>query len=67
MDIGFKGHPILTSCGASNAVKGGAIGAGAGGVIGGVIGNSSGNTAMGAIIGAAVAPCCEAAFVYTLK
>ena len=44
----------LTGCGASNAVKGGAIGAGAGGVIGGVIGHSSGNTAMGAIIGAAV-------------
>ncbi|HLP17935.1 MAG TPA: OmpA family protein [Bacteroidota bacterium] len=41
-------------CGASNAVKGGAIGAGTGGVVGGVIGKAAGNTALGAIIGAAV-------------
>jgi outer membrane protein OmpA-like peptidoglycan-associated protein len=41
-------------CGASNAVKGGVIGAGAGGVVGGVIGHEVGNTAAGAIIGAAV-------------
>jgi outer membrane protein OmpA-like peptidoglycan-associated protein len=41
-------------CSASNAVKGGAIGAGAGAVIGGVIGNQVGSTAVGAIIGAAV-------------
>ena len=45
---------LLLGCGASNAVKGGAIGAGAGGVAGGVIGNQVGNTAAGAIIGAAV-------------
>jgi len=41
-------------CGASKAVKGGAIGAGTGGVVGGVIGDRYGNTAVGAIIGAAV-------------
>jgi outer membrane protein OmpA-like peptidoglycan-associated protein len=41
-------------CGASNALKGGVIGAGAGGVAGGIIGNQFGNTALGAIIGAAV-------------
>ncbi len=45
---------LLTGCGASNAVKGGAIGAGGGAVVGGVIGNAAGNTALGAIIGAAV-------------
>lgn len=46
--------PVLTGCGASNAVKGGAIGAGGGGVAGAVIGKKAGNTAAGAIIGAAV-------------
>ena len=45
---------ILMGCGANNALKGGAIGAGAGGVAGGVIGKQLGNTAVGAIIGAAV-------------
>jgi outer membrane protein OmpA-like peptidoglycan-associated protein len=45
---------FLMGCGASNALKGGAIGAGAGGVAGGVIGHEVGNTAAGAIIGAAV-------------
>ncbi len=45
---------FLMACGASNALKGGAIGAGAGGVAGGVIGHQLGNTAAGAIIGAAV-------------
>jgi outer membrane protein OmpA-like peptidoglycan-associated protein len=45
---------LQMGCGASNAMKGGAIGAGAGGVAGGVIGNKVGNTAAGAIIGAAV-------------
>ena len=45
---------VMTGCGMSNAVKGGAIGAGAGGVIGGVIGKQTGHTAAGAIIGAAV-------------
>jgi outer membrane protein OmpA-like peptidoglycan-associated protein len=45
---------LMMGCGASKAVKGGAIGAGAGGVVGGVIGHQYGNTAVGAIIGAAV-------------
>jgi len=45
---------VMLGCSASNAVKGGAIGAGGGAVIGGVIGNAAGNTALGAIIGAAV-------------
>jgi len=45
---------LLMGCGASNSLKGGAIGAGAGGVVGGVIGHQFGNTAIGAIIGAAV-------------
>ena len=44
----------ILGCGASNALKGGEIGAGAGGVAGGVIGNQFGNSAVGAIIGAAV-------------
>ncbi len=45
---------ILNGCGASNTVKGGAVGAGAGGVIGGIIGHQTGNKTTGAIIGAAV-------------
>jgi outer membrane protein OmpA-like peptidoglycan-associated protein len=45
---------LLIGCGASNALKGGAIGAGAGGAAGAVIGHQFGNTALGAIIGAAV-------------
>ena len=45
---------FMVGCGASNAVKGGAIGAGAGGAVGGVVGYKLGNTAVGAIIGAAV-------------
>ncbi|MBC8045116.1 MAG: OmpA family protein [Rhizobacter sp.] len=45
---------FTTGCNASNALKGGAIGAGGGAIIGGVIGNQFGNTAVGAIIGAAV-------------
>lgn len=45
---------VVSGCGASNALKGGTIGAGAGGVIGGVIGKQTGHTAAGAIIGAAV-------------
>jgi outer membrane protein OmpA-like peptidoglycan-associated protein len=44
----------LTGCGASNTVKGGAIGAGGGAVVGGVIGHAAGNTALGAILGAVV-------------
>lgn len=46
--------PVISGCGASKTVKGGAIGAAAGGVIGGIIGNKAGNTAVGAIIGAAI-------------
>ncbi len=45
---------LLAGCGASNALKGGAIGAGTGAAAGAVIGNRLGNTAVGAIIGAAV-------------
>jgi outer membrane protein OmpA-like peptidoglycan-associated protein len=45
---------LFGGCGASNTVKGGAIGAGAGAVIGGLIGKATGNTAAGAIIGAAI-------------
>ena len=45
---------LVTGCGASNAVQGGAIGAGGGAVAGGLIGYAAGNTALGAIIGAAV-------------
>jgi outer membrane protein OmpA-like peptidoglycan-associated protein len=45
---------LLTGCGASNTVKGGAIGAGGGAVVGGLIGHAAGNTAIGAILGAAV-------------
>jgi outer membrane protein OmpA-like peptidoglycan-associated protein len=45
---------LLLGCGANNALKGGAIGAGVGGAAGGVIGHQLGNTAIGAIIGAAV-------------
>jgi outer membrane protein OmpA-like peptidoglycan-associated protein len=41
-------------CGASNTVKGGAIGVGAGAILGGLIGKAAGNTAAGAIIGAAI-------------
>lgn len=44
----------LIGCGASNALKGGAIGAAGGAVVGGAIGTAAGNTALGAIIGAAV-------------
>lgn len=45
---------LFMGCGASNTVKGGAIGAGAGAIIGGLIGKAAGNTAVGAIVGAAV-------------
>ncbi len=45
---------MMTGCGASRTVKGGAIGAGAGGAVGAIIGKQTGNTAAGAIIGAAV-------------
>jgi len=45
---------VLTGCGASNALKGGLIGAGGGAVLGGIIGHIAGNTAIGAAIGTAV-------------
>ena len=45
---------LVLGCGTSNAVQGGAIGAGGGAVVGGLIGYAAGNTALGAIIGAAV-------------
>ncbi len=45
---------LVSGCGASKAVQGGAIGVAAGGVLGGVIGKVAGNTTLGAIIGAAV-------------
>src|SRR5712692_1221441 len=44
----------MMGCGASNTVKGGAIGAGAGAIIGGLIGKAAGNTAAGVILGAAI-------------
>jgi outer membrane protein OmpA-like peptidoglycan-associated protein len=45
---------LLMGCGASNSLKGGAIGAGVGGAAGGIVGHQLGNTAIGAIIGAAI-------------
>jgi len=45
---------VLVGCNATNATKGGAIGAGTGGALGAVIGHNSDNTAVGAIIGATV-------------
>lgn len=45
---------VFTGCGASNAVKGGVIGAAGGGLVGGIVGKLAGNTTLGAIIGAAV-------------
>ena len=45
---------LMMGCGASNTVKGGAIGAGAGAIIGGLIGKAAGNTAAGVILGAAI-------------
>ncbi|HKM92728.1 MAG TPA: OmpA family protein [Prolixibacteraceae bacterium] len=45
---------ILSGCGVSKSVKGGAIGSVAGGAAGAIIGRATGNTAMGAVIGATV-------------
>lgn len=45
---------ISFGCGASKAVKGGAVGAAAGGAVGAAVGSQTGNTATGAIIGAAI-------------
>ncbi|MCU7496692.1 MAG: OmpA family protein [Ignavibacteria bacterium] len=44
----------FAGCGASNTVKGGAIGTGAGALIGGLIGHAAGSTTTGAIIGGVV-------------
>ncbi len=45
---------LVSSCGLSNAVKGGGIGAAAGGLIGAGVGHVAGNTGVGAAIGAVV-------------
>lgn len=45
---------LLSSCGLSNAIKGGGIGAAAGGLLGAGIGKVAGNTGVGAAIGAVV-------------
>jgi len=45
---------VLWGCGASNTLKGTAIGVGAGGAVGAGVGAIAGNTALGAVIGAAV-------------
>ncbi|MCX5908679.1 MAG: OmpA family protein [Deltaproteobacteria bacterium] len=45
---------LFMGCGASNTLKGGAIGTGVGGAIGAIIGHQTGNKTTGAIIGAAV-------------
>jgi outer membrane protein OmpA-like peptidoglycan-associated protein len=50
----FVSIALLMGCGTSNAVQGGAIGAGGGAVVGGLIGHAAGNTVLGAILGAAV-------------
>lgn len=50
----LAGSLVLTSCGLSNAVKGGGIGAAAGAALGAGIGNVLGNTGIGAAIGAVV-------------
>ncbi len=45
---------FISGCGASNTVKGGAIGTVGGGVVGGVIGHQLGNTTLGAVLGAVI-------------
>ncbi|GAD05172.1 membrane protein [Porphyromonas crevioricanis] len=45
---------LISGCGLSNAIKGGAIGTGAGAAIGAGIGKVAGNSGMGAIIGATI-------------
>lgn len=50
----LSGALLFTSCGLSNAVKGGGIGAAAGAVIGAGIGRVAGNTGIGAAIGGVV-------------
>lgn len=50
----LAGSLVLTSCGLSNAVKGGGIGSAAGAALGAGIGNVFGSTGLGAAIGAVV-------------
>ena len=50
----LAGALVLSSCGASNAVKGAGIGAASGATIGAGIGRVLGNTAVGAVIGGVV-------------
>lgn len=50
----LSGSLILSSCGASNAVKGGGIGAAAGALLGAGVGKVVGNAGIGAAIGAVV-------------
>lgn len=50
----LAGALVLSSCGASNAVKGAGIGAAGGAAIGAGIGRVLGNTAVGAVIGGVV-------------
>ena len=50
----LAGALVLSSCGASNAIKGAGIGAGAGALIGAGIGRVAGNTAIGAAIGGVI-------------
>ena len=50
----LAGALVLSSCGASNAVKGAGIGAAGGAGIGAGIGRVLGNTAVGAVIGGVV-------------
>lgn len=52
--IALLSAALVTSCGLSNAVKGGGIGAAAGGLLGAGIGRVAGNTGIGAAIGAVV-------------
>ncbi len=52
--IALLGAMLVSSCGLSNAVKGGGIGAAAGGLLGAGIGKVAGNTGIGAAIGTVV-------------
>lgn len=52
--VALLGATLVTSCGLSNAVKGGGIGVAAGGLLGAGIGAVAGNTGVGAAIGAVV-------------
>lgn len=50
----LSGSFLLSSCGLSNAIKGGGIGTAAGAGLGAAIGNVAGNTGIGAAIGAVI-------------